>query len=97
MQTISGDGLGFGELFGADGAEADVADKALLFELGEDGRPAQRWSRVGPCRATHAKVDDLERFETEVLEVVVHALDEVLRGSGPGSRSRRCRGWRRAW
>ncbi len=74
--------LCFLELHLGDGAEADVADEALLLEFEEGGERCLEGGVGGEDGRTEAEVDDGEGVEAEVAEVVVDGAGELLCGDG---------------
>ena len=68
------DALRGGHLRGIHGADTEVLNEALLLELGEDGEGLGDF-RCGP---DNAQVDDVQAVHSEVAQVVVDGVDDLL-------------------
>ncbi len=78
-----GDRLRLGHLGGRDVAQADVADQPLALEVGQHRHLLGDGPLLGAvARPHHAVVDDVERVQAEVAEVVVDAGGQVLGRDG---------------
>ena len=75
-----------------------MADQALALQVRK--RRERRFDRAfgRAVDAEHeAQVDDVERVEAEVAQVVMHGARQVLGARRPGSTIRRRRAWPRPW
>lgn len=72
------DGLRFSELRSSDIAEADVTDKSLLLEFGEDSDLFGNRAVDRRGLAANAEIDHIKRVEREISEIVVNGVDEFL-------------------
>ena len=73
-----GDRLRLCQLRGSDVAEAEMANQALMLEFGKHGQRRFDGSFGWRRDSSDAKVDDVERVEPEVAEIVMHTIDEFL-------------------
>ena len=76
------DRLRFGELLRRHATHAKVSDEALLLQLREDGERLGDRTGGGFEDPSDAQVDDLERVESEVFEVLVDGADQLVAGKG---------------
>ena len=78
-----GDRLRLDHLGGRDVAQADVADQPLVPEVGQHRHLLGDGSRLrAMARPHHAVVDDVERVQAQVAEVVVDAFCQVFGRDG---------------
>ena len=78
-----GDRLRLGHLGGRDVAQADVADQPLALEVGQHRHLLGDGPLLGAVDRPHrAVVDDVERVQAQVAEVVVDAGGQVLGRDG---------------
>jgi hypothetical protein len=71
-------GLGLGELRWRDIAETKMTDAALALQAGQDAKGLCDGFLKGIFAGAYSKVDDVESFETEVLQVVVDGEGELV-------------------
>ncbi len=72
------DGLRLGQLFSRDGAEADMPNQSLLLEFGKRGKRLLKGFVLRRGETAKAQIDDMERIEPEIAEVVVNRIDNFL-------------------
>src|SRR5271168_196838 len=68
----------FLELPWSDVAETDVANQPLTLQLGEHSKRFRDGALRRLLHSTYAKVDDIEMTDTEVAQIVLHAVNQVL-------------------
>ena len=77
------DPTAFRNLRGGDVAETEVADQALLLQLGEHRKRRFNRSFGGRMDIKHGpEVDDVQHLEAEVAQVVMDGLGEFFAGKG---------------
>src|SRR5580700_922407 len=75
-----GNGLRLGQLAGGHVAHADMADEPLTLEFGEHGQRFFNRSLRGFRESANPEIDDVESADTEISQVVMNAVDELLAG-----------------
>ena len=81
-----GDAARLLELAGGHVAQSEVSDQALPLELGERRKLFLDRALARPVKAADAQVDDIERIDPEISEVVVDGAREIGRGEGRNPR-----------
>ncbi len=70
--------LGLGQLLRTNVTQAQVTNESLLLEFGEHGQRFRDGSLGWPHDSSNPKIDDIQFVETEVSEIVVNAVDQLL-------------------
>ena len=91
-----GDGLRLRQLFGRDVAEADVPDQPFLCRSARTATCSAMDPSSGPWPDPDAVVDDLERVEAKIPEVIVDGRRSVPRVESQASTTCPDRGVRQA-
>jgi hypothetical protein len=75
-----GDRLRLGQLPRRDGAQTDTLNEALLFQFGERGLGLLKGLVFRHGESPEPEIDDLERIEPQVAQIVVDRVDDLLAG-----------------
>ncbi len=91
------DRLRLGQLLRRHGAETDMLNEPLLLEFSERGEWLFKWLVFRSGEPAEPEIHDLERIETQVAQIVVYGVDDLLRASVREARSHRRRGAHPLW
>ena len=72
------DRLRLGDLFGVDSTYAKVLYKAFSLHFGENAERLRYRTWLRRIKATDPQIDDIECIETEVREVIINGLSELI-------------------